>query len=761
MARFLFLFLILFCGNAFAQGEVSASGYSIEDAHKLIEGRCNAYLKAAKGKISNIFKDEECELAASIIENEAAVKSVELLISSLRNLLDKLPPVSTYTEDENMRYVLYGKSLRVPDSHAEDIVETCLANPKKVAQNRPSCRVSTEVMVERLNKDLEAAKKKLLDSQKNQEGYRKYFEEHPAEIDKILNGRCKEVLKNTWYKFDVTLHDSECDAANIEQDILLRKAVNIAGKKILKGKDYFNRNILEARETAKKCDAGEQGDITKAECASASAVVKEQNEVEKNSLEFKKYWSENLSEAKKFAKTCEAKQGLAGNELLRCQIALLIVKEEVKKRKEAKRIEKFKENFRTNLNEAKKTLQGGCVDKELECKAAEEVIEEVRLNRAKDAFMGELQKYLSQHRITGSENLQQYDLLVKNYTDKKTDIEGFAHECIENAKDADKIRVECNAAVNVLMANYQTERVAREEAKNAKPKNKEYYVRYFSDHPEKLDVLLNGRCKDVFADPWYNSDEELRDLECDMALVTKRTNDGIALAKEVEKNRKVVKDRTYFIKNFSEAEALANDCHAGKVASLDECEASMYVVTEKTSEESKRATYEEYYSGHPLAAKFFVRWCKTSMLSFSTKCQAAENALKKYDAKKHKVYKDEVFERDVEKLKEAPEKARELLQGRCKTLFEDPWYYLDESIRSEQCDAAAEIARLVMEAQYRKKAAAEKAAGMNVENKINAEKPAEDNSDPEKHLTGKEKAAPVVIHDTEPEIKPQGGDEKN
>lgn len=702
MTRFVFLFIAVFFTTGLVSKEDNAVNQHLEDARKLVDGRCRTYLDSTNSKISNIFKDEECDAAEKLVGAEEDAKAIDILINSIDKFLGKLPPIEEYSEDENVRYILYGKSLREPDAHIDELVEGCLGDKDKRLHNRPGCRVASEVMLEKLRLEQQLAHAKLVGDDKYIETYRRYFEENQGEMEALLNGRCRDILKNPWYKFDISIHDKECDAAVAAKTRIQRNSIDLSNRKdVKKNKDYFNKNIPEAREFAKKCKASGSS-MDPEECNAATSLIMDRDRYENNSLEYRKYWEAHLDEANKFVQECEKNTDLFGMGTLRCQVALVVVNEEVKKRKEARRLKKYKENFRNNIEAARKTLELGCIENDIECNAAEEVIEEYRLAEAQGVFMVELKKYLEKIKLSAQED-EESKKLIKGFQKNKTDVEEFVASCVGNIVPVEKSRVECSASGQYLIEVFEQKKEERQREKEAKPKNREYYLRYFETYPDEVKKILNGRCKDVFADPWYHSDEELKDIACDTALSINRQNEMVEKQKEVVKNRKEVKDKAYFIKNIEEAEKISLQCRGGKVKNLDECEAAIYVIAEKHSEEDKKAGYVAYYNSHPLAAKFFVRWCKNSMINFNIKCQAADDAVKKYISKKPKKYKEELFEKYLDKFKQEPEKAKQLLINKCGELMKDPWYYLDEAIRSEQCDAAAEIAGLVMEIQDRKK----------------------------------------------------------
>lgn len=101
----------------------------------------------------------------------------------------------------------------------------------------------------------------------------------------------------------------------------------------------------------------------------------------------------------------------------------------------------------------------------------------------------------------------------------------------------------------------------------------------------------------------------------------------------------------------------------------------------------------EYYSTHPVAAKFALKTCRAKKTSISVRCRAAKRALEELATSGISLTKDMALQQRFEKeFKENFEQAAEVFNStRCQNLFADEWYYIDEALQDEKCDAAKRI----------------------------------------------------------------------
>jgi len=698
MSRFTLLLYAFFL-LAFAQKDEDYFRQNIDEANKIVQNRCHDYLSASS-RMAETFKDPECEAAAKVSAENIDIKSRQALVTAVEKFLKNLPDEKSYSKDEKLRYAIYTKNFINSPGKSEELFIGCMEDKAKVRQNKAECRAGAEAML----KKLQLEQQEVLAKMDRNEKYIDNFKKNPGQIEEILNGRCKSLLQNPWYKFDPSLKNKECEAALIVKEILGGREV-IQKDQSAKGKEYFRKNISEAVDYITNCKNTKLG-LSSQECTAAESVVKEQENEKEMRAKYRQYFSKNINEAKRTSRDCGEKIDISSNDELKCRAALEISGEYFQMRRNLKKKEGYKETFRSNIASARKKIADGCLENQEECEAAAEVISEEDAVRIRESLIKELQEAVIEQKAAEKalpvKEQSKFENYKKHFQSNQSDAEEVATICIKDAKNGLKNNSECIAATTSLLAILLQQK--DEDEKNKVEKSKAYgeLQKRLTKNPAEIERMLSGRCRDVFSDSWYKLDPDLEDQECNTALAIKNRNLLLSQEKQHAKQNKLIKDRTYFINNMEEAEKTSTKCKSGVVADISECEFSISVVNERIIEENKRIEYQAYYNGHALAAKFQIKWCKSSMLNFNIKCQAAENALKIYESKKPKIYSEELLVKHINKLKGDLSKVKEVLNGKCKLLMDDSWYYLDESIRSEECDAAAEIAKAAMEQQDKK-----------------------------------------------------------
>lgn len=273
------------------------------------------------------------------------------------------------------------------------------------------------------------------------------------------------------------------------------------------------------------------------------------------------------------------------------------------------------------------------------------------------------------------------------YSQHLAEAQDFILLCMAIPLKAQKNNIECQSAMLALLGSLKM--VQQEEL--AQQEQELRYREYFRSSAEKVDDLLEGRCKGILNDPWYEFDESLHDKECDAALVAKKQLRKLKLFEQQEEEKKKKgKDIAYYRGDIDAAKQRAASCR-DDVNKDPECRAAMQATEEVAAEERKRSQYVDYYLTHPLAAQYFIAECASRMAHFNIECQAALEAIKKQPEKLPE--KDQAKEAAfVREFRNNPFEARIIVGGlRCRSLFADQWYYLDESLQDEECDAAAKV----------------------------------------------------------------------
>jgi hypothetical protein len=469
--------------------------------------------------------------------------------------------------------------------------------------------------------------------------------------------------------------------------------------------EYFRHNVDEAMNILQgRCrDNLTNVEFSSNECAYAASVIQEQeHQHEKDAVgKHRKYFASNINEAKKNATACAAEVNISYADNIQCGRALVVVGEYFQQFGEEKNKISYKESFRNDLESARKKIAQGCVDDDLECSSAQEIVAEADFVMVRDKLIDKLRKTITKQgnndKTFSAIEKSKFEDYKKHFSQNKSDAENVTIVCINNDKKKLRNNPECAAATEALLEILLQNKDADEKNKTKEIDMSLEIQERLAENPSEVEKLLNGRCKDIIADSLFKLDHDLEDKECNAALIINNRNLIDSQEKKHVRKHKLVKDRAYFNGNIKEAEKISTQCKEGIVNDINECDLSISLVNERNLEENKRIDYQVYYNSHPMAAKFQMKWCKSTMLIFNIKCQTAENAIKFHADKKPKIYSEEVLLQNIQKLKGDFSKVKEILNGKCKSLMEDSWYFLDESLRDEECDAAAEIAKAAIE----------------------------------------------------------------
>ena len=380
--------------------------------------------------------------------------------------------------------------------------------------------------------------------------------------------------------------------------------------------------------------------------------------------------------------------------------------------------QKNEDYFRRHVDEAVSLVQTSCHEylsslvengenhTNAVCDAAAKISAEDINIKSQQALIGALEKFLKampNGEIYSEAEKKHYTSYQKNMTTKSSDLEKKVIGCLAKKDGVLQSNIECRVAAEIMLEKLKAEQRGNLSGMDSRAK----YIADFIKYPEKLATALTGKCKATLQNSWNSSIPSLDDVECEAALEAKEKLEAVVPEKPkktiategtaMQEQYKIFKDREYFANNIEEAKKTSSACKAGFVADISECEVSIEALSEKIIEEQKLFKYQEYYNTHPLAAKFQIKFCNSSMLDFDTKCQGARNAMQLNEGKNPKLYNEELLIKNIKQLNGNLKKAKEILNGECKKLMADPWYYIDESLRNEECDAAAEVARETIE----------------------------------------------------------------
>lgn len=124
---------------------------------------------------------------------------------------------------------------------------------------------------------------------------------------------------------------------------------------------------------------------------------------------------------------------------------------------------------------------------------------------------------------------------------------------------------------------------------------------------------------------------------------------------------------------------------------------TLNIAKENNFNPSRYKALIDYFSQDYKLAEDFVASCiknKTRSKVSALDCLAATNVIRELleSAKKHEEEKEKAqneYKNYYRKFfTKNPNKANELLQGRCKVVFSNQWYHYDENLKDEECEAA-------------------------------------------------------------------------
>lgn len=658
---------------------------NLEQVKTKQEGRCKDYHGRVEGDI--LVKDEECEAVNQVLAESTLSAEQNQLLQELQKTREKLP-----LGQKDILYYTFYKDFSANIKNTEDYILYCAANDEEKKNNKTKCRAAVDAMIAYLNDKRAAELAKLEKDKSLNEQYRKYFREHADEIDKILEGRCKSLMTDPWYAVDNDIQDTECNAARSEKRRLLRLAEEEEYNKqkdTTRSFEYYARNIDQAEETGAKCRSGVIGNIEN--CSFAIDVL---NQIAAKEEEKKKY--QTLFEKDKDAvweamEACSA--GSEKNEI-KCKIAFNILNEDLKHKKDQIKIKHYIGYFRTKIDEARGLMKGRCgkytgtvggdvllLDEE--CEAADFVVREDIAVKERDQLISELIRLQDKLTIDGKDN--DYFAFTKYFSEDLKAAEDFIVNCSNSEETRRERRKECRSAVDSMLGYLE---VAREEerAKQEKEKEqKEYYRKYFIEHPEEAAKLLEGRCKILMANPWYKIDPDIQDKECNEALYSIKKEQQEALQAEQKQEKVELRDLDYFRNNLKIAGEMTKICSDGKIDDLFVCNFAIQATGERDMQERERKKFSEFYSTHLLAAKYHLTWCKSARAEFDVRCEVASDIVEKIKPKKKSHKKEDKYRKY---FKNNPMEAKLLMVSKCREMMADSWYFLDENMQDEKCDAA-------------------------------------------------------------------------
>jgi hypothetical protein len=670
----------------------------LNEAMALVEGRCKNY------NHDDVFtKDAECLAARGAIEKDIQAKERDALLKELHKKKDKLAGEMPIKPKDKERYEISKKRFSEDVETTGDFIVECFKSDRRVQQNGVECNAAVDFMIENLEKIRKDELAKFDKEQKYKEYYQRFFREDMTRIDALLEGRCKEILANEWYPYDPQLQDKECNAAADEKNRQKRLAGFLNGddkKNEQKDMGYYRRNPKEAVALVADCALGKVRD--EESCKMAGDAVSEMDENKKKIQQYKAGYEKNTGEARKVAIACNK-----GDEKddIKCQTAIEIFNEDMVKKKEQKELSRYFDQYRGNIEEAKKLLKTKCTReikendlflKDYECLAIKKVVEEDVAFKDRDKLIETLanfkEKLSKKNDLDEDKDKQRYALFKQNFAEDNNTTQDFVLSCMKEKERLTLSPIECMAGADALADSLQKQRDKDLDVLAKESKHREQYqkrLRYLKEHTDEVETLINGRCKPLFDDPWYDYDEDIQDSECNAALEARRNLRRNKLLAEVEPEKVVVKDLQYFRVNMQEAESLSKQCAEGSVDDKAVCGYAQAVMDEQKQQAQRKIEYTEFYKGHFLAAKFHLRWCRAAMTSFDEECNTVADILKDH--------KDRPLNEKLQKKYEGyfatnPVEARVAVLGVCADKLADSWYYLDKNLQTEECNAAAEVA---------------------------------------------------------------------
>jgi hypothetical protein len=353
-----------------------------------------------------------------------------------------------------------------------------------------------------------------------------------------------------------------------------------------------------------------------------------------------------------------------------------------------------------NIDEATALIKGRCksyadgiegtnniLGKDAECLVVRDVIIKSNDLREQSILTESLhkfeQKLVPSVKMDTPEETLRYRSFAENFEKDQASIGDFLASCIEDKERIKNSAIECLAAVRTMIKSIEKEKTDTMPDFSRADEYREYYRKYFKDHDD-----IEDRCKTLFANPWYESDPSIQDLKCNISLLEKKRKQRQLKVTEHNDEEKVeTKDIQYFRKNIAEAKGISNDCINGTINNITYCNFSLQVVMDNEKEQAEISKFMDYYSGHFLAAKYRLKWCKSSMLDFNSECNIVSDILKNH---KDKELDDKKYNLFYAFFKEKPIEAKNILEGECKAKLDDPWYFLDINIQTEKCNAAVD-----------------------------------------------------------------------
>lgn len=355
----------------------------------------------------------------------------------------------------------------------------------------------------------------------------------------------------------------------------------------------------------------------------------------------------------------------------------------------------------THKDEAQKLLEGVCKgytgQKDIfvggaECQAAIDGLKMAKESSERDALIKELRnlekEYLGKINLATQEQQNNLERSIVVFSEDISLTEKFIVSCVSSEEKADANAFECFAAIKAMLKLLEKQQKQEQENIKNEAEYNDYYRKYFIDNPKKVNELLQGRCKAVFSNQWYQLNGNTKDQECEIALAEQKRLQKINKEKELEKLNSIKKDESYFIENLEMTRQISTNCISGIIENIDDCVMSLKALEKIEEDKNKRLEYKNYYKNHILAAKYKLKWCKTNLVKFDTHCYVVFDILKNH---KDKTLDEALIKSESSYFKRNPFEAKLALLGECSDKISDSWYYLDVNIQTERCNAAVGV----------------------------------------------------------------------
>jgi hypothetical protein len=357
--------------------------------------------------------------------------------------------------------------------------------------------------------------------------------------------------------------------------------------------------------------------------------------------------------------------------------------------------------FMQNQEEAKKLLEGACKgytgQKDIfvggqECQSAIDGMELAKDSSQRDALISELRtlekEYLVKINLTTPEQKKDLERSVSIFSEDISLTEKFIASCISSEEKAQANAFECFSAIKAMMLLLEKQQKQEQENIKNDAEQQDYYKKYFIENPKKVTELLQGRCKDIFSNQWYQLNGNAKDQECEAAFAEHKRLQKIKKDQELEKLNSIKKDEAYFIANIEITKQISTNCINGTIENIDDCTMSLKALETVEEDKNKRLEYKSYYKNHILAAKYKLKWCKTNLVKFDAHCYVVLDILKNH---KDKILDEEVLKSESAYFKQNSFEAQLTLLGECADKVSDSWYYLDVNMQTERCNAAVGV----------------------------------------------------------------------